>query len=233
MNRRRLLIGLAVLPLALGLWQIGEGAYIHAKALLAQHLIAKAWAETLAGSRAVKPWPWADAWPVARLEFPAEGEEMIVLSGGSGRTLAFAPGHLDGSPLPGAPGNSIIGGHRDTHYRLLERLKPGDVIRAEDRWGVRHRFRVTAKQVVDSRITRLDPDGVTPALILVTCYPFVAIVPGGPLRFLVFAEADPAPSRPERDPLPTSSASHRTDRDPPSKGTIPGSGLSPSGSPSP
>ncbi len=195
MNRRRLLIGLAVLPLALGLWQIGEAGYIHAKALLAQHLIAKAWAETLTGSRAVRPWPWADSWPVARLEFPAEGKEMIVLAGGSGRTLAFAPGHLDGSPLPGAPGNSIIGGHRDTHFRLLERLKPGDVIRAWDRTGVRHRFRVTSTQVVDSRTTRLDPDGVTPGLILVTCYPFDAIVPGGPLRYLVFAEADPAPRR--------------------------------------
>jgi sortase A len=212
MKRRRGLIGLAVLPLALGLWQIGEAGYIHAKARLAQHLIAKAWAETVGGSPAVRPWPWADAWPVARLEFPAEGEEMIVLSGGSGRTLAFAPGHLDGSPLPGRPGNSIIGGHRDTHFRLLERLAPGDVIRAEDRAGVRHRFRVTAKQIVDSRTTRLDPDGARPALILVTCYPFDAIVPGGPLRYLVFAEADAGP---------------------PSQGAIAVTGLDPSDSPSP
>ena len=221
MNRRRLLIGLAVLPLALGLWQIGEAGYIHAKALLAQHLIAKAWAETLAGSRAVRPWPWADSWPVARLEFPAMGEEMIVLAGGSGRTLAFAPGHLDGSPLPGAPGNSIIGGHRDTHFRLLERLAPGDVIHAEDRAGVRHRFRVTATRVVDARTTRLDPGGDTPALILVTCYPFDAIVPGGPLRYLVFAEADPPPRR------------SGTDRNPPSEGTIAVTGLGPGGFPSP
>ena len=66
MSRRRLLIGLAVLPLALGLWQIGEAGYIHAKALLAQHLIAKAWAETLTGSRAVRPWPRAASLPVAR-----------------------------------------------------------------------------------------------------------------------------------------------------------------------
>jgi sortase A len=233
MARRRLAAGLGALFIALGAWQFAEAGYIHAKAWLGQALIDGAWARTLDGEHRAKPWPWADTWPVARITVPTHGKRITALAGGSGRTLAWGPGHVDGSVLPGQPGTAIIGGHRDTHFRLLERLKPGDVIRAEDRWGVRHRFRVTAKQVVDSRITRLDPDGVTPALILVTCYPFDAIVPGGPLRYLVFAEADPAPSRPGTDPLPTSSAPHRTDRDPPSKGTIPGSGLSPSVSLSP
>lgn len=188
MRTRRLLPGLGVLLLALGVWQVGEAAYIHAKAWLAQRLVEDAWARTLAGERAVKPWPWADSWPVARLEMPALGRRLIVLSGGSGRTLAFGPGHLDGSPLPGEPGTSIIGGHRDTHFRILERLGPGDEIRVQDRKGVTHGFRVTAAEVVDSRRARLDPTGERPRLILVTCYPFDALAPGGPLRYLVFAE---------------------------------------------
>ncbi len=188
MRARRLLLGLGVLLLALGVWQVGEAAHIHAKAWLAQQLMERAWARTLAGERAVTPWPWADTWPVARLEAPKLGGRLIVLSGGSGRTLAFGPGHVDGSPLPGEPGTSIIGGHRDTHFRFLERLRPGDVIRVQDRKGVTHGFRVTAAEVVDSRRTRLDPTGERPRLILVTCYPFDALVPGGPLRYLVFAE---------------------------------------------
>lgn len=188
MRTRRLLLGLGVLLLVLGAWQVGEAAYIHAKAWLAQRLVEAAWERTLAGERAVKPWPWADSWPVARLEMPALGRRLIVLSGGSGRTLAFGPGHVDGSPLPGEAGNSIIGGHRDTHFRVLERLRPGDIIRIEDRTGVTHGFRVTAAAVVDSRRARLDPTGERPRLILVTCYPFDAVAPGGPLRYLVFAE---------------------------------------------
>ncbi len=109
-------------------------------------------------------------------------------SGGSGRTLAFGPGHVDGSPLPGEAGNSIIGGHRDTYFRVLERLRPGDIIRLQDRKGVTHGFRVTAAEVVDSRRARLDLTDERPRLILVTCYPFDAVAPGGPLRYLVFAE---------------------------------------------
>ena len=188
MRPRRLLLGLGVLLLVLGVWQVGEAAYIHAKAWLAQRLVEGAWERTLAGERAVTPWPWADSWPVARLEAPGLGQRLIVLSGGSGRTLAFGPGHVDGSPLPGEAGNSIIGGHRDTHFRFLEHLQPGDIIRVQDRKGVTHGFRVTAAEVVDSRRARLDPTGERPRLILVTCYPFDAVAPGGPLRYLVFAE---------------------------------------------
>src|SRR5688500_11563212 len=60
---------LAIVALAaIGVWQLANGAYIHAKAWLAQRLIASAWARTLEGEREVKPWPWADTWPVARLK---------------------------------------------------------------------------------------------------------------------------------------------------------------------
>ncbi len=42
----------------------------------------------------VKPWPWADTHPVARLIAPAQDADVLVLAGASGRTLAFGPGHL-------------------------------------------------------------------------------------------------------------------------------------------
>ncbi len=222
MTCRRALALCACLLLSASLWQAGAGVYIHAKAALAQILIDDAWRRLRAGHKEAQPWPWADTRPVARLEFPRLKARMTVLAGVA--TLAFGPGHVDGSVLPGDVGISLIAGHRDTHFRLLERLAPGDVIHAEDRTGTAHRFRVTAKQVVDSRTTRLDPDGVQPGLILVTCYPFDAIVPGGPLRYLVFAEADPAPSR--------SGTGRRKSRAPASEGTI-ASGLGPSGSLSP
>ena len=59
----------ASLALALaGLVLFGQGAYIHAKALLAQVLLERAFAETIASGRDIKPWSWADTWPVARIE---------------------------------------------------------------------------------------------------------------------------------------------------------------------
>lgn len=193
MRRTALLAGLGVGLVGLGLWQAGEAAAIHAKALLAQALLERAWARTLAGEADIKPWPWADTWPLAVLEAPRLAERVIVLSGASGRTLAFGPGHVDGSALPGERGLSVIAGHRDTQFRFLERLRPGDEIRLRARDGARRGFRVTATQVVDSRDVRIDPAGDRPGLVLVTCYPFDALRPGGPLRFVVFAEEAKGP----------------------------------------
>ena len=72
-----------LLPLC-GLWFIGQGSYIHAKAMVAQLLLESAWTETLSGNKEVKPWPWADTWPVARLRAPTLGISRIVLAGASG-----------------------------------------------------------------------------------------------------------------------------------------------------
>jgi sortase A len=52
--------------LCLGFWQLGEGAYIPAKAWLAQELMQRAWERAEAGSERPVPWPWADTWPGSR-----------------------------------------------------------------------------------------------------------------------------------------------------------------------
>ena len=161
---------------------------MHAKALLAQHLLESSWADTVSTGQKTKPWPWADTTPVARLRVPSLDQDMIVLAGGSGRTLAFAPGHVDGTPRPGAPGLSVIGGHRDTHFRMLQDLTPGTEILVDDARGAEHTFKVVETRIVDARHTRLDPIDAEPSLALVTCWPFDAIAPGGPMRYLVIAE---------------------------------------------
>ncbi len=173
----------------LGLWQLGGGLYIHAKAALAQALLSEAWADTLSGSGEVRPWPWADTWPVARLRVPALAVDQIVLAGSSGRTLAFGPGHMTGTAEPGRPGHAIIGGHRDTHFAFLAQLKPDTVLRLQRPDGVWRHYRVTGTAVVDVRRARLLQNDGPSVLTLVTCYPFDAVEPGGPLRYLVQAEA--------------------------------------------
>jgi sortase A len=187
--RRRVLV-LAVAVLAgIGFWQLGQGLWIHAKARLAQHLLHRAWARTLGGESAVKPWPWADTWPVARLQIPAHGVDLIVLAGVSGRTLAFGPGHVGGSAVPGAPGTAIVTAHRDTHFRFLERVKPGDEIIVEVPGRPRSRLWVKGMSVVDSRTAVIRTEPQSASLVLMTCYPFEGILPGGPLRYTVTASA--------------------------------------------
>jgi len=176
--------------MGVALWQSGQGVYIYAKAELAQVLLRRAWDKTLAGAKQVRPWPWADTWPVARLRAPALGVDLIVLDGVSGRTLAFGPGHVPGTPRPGRAGNTVLSGHRDTHFRFLARLRRGDQLVLDTPDGGRRRYRISGSQVVDRRAVGVLADTEAARLTLVTCYPFDAVLPGGPLRYVVTARRD-------------------------------------------
>ena len=192
--RRHLTLLLAGLLAGLALWQLGEAAFIHAKARLAQHLIAWAWERTLTGETSVRPWPWADTWPVARLVVPSAREDLFILAHAAGRSLAFGPGHLDGTAMPGSSGRSVVSGHRDTHFAFLQDLKPGDVLRLQTVDGFWHEYRAETGQILDSRRERIRLDPIHGSeLMLVTCWPFDALVPGGPYRYLVPATATADP----------------------------------------
>jgi len=112
----------------------------------------------------------------------------MVLEGSSGRNLAFGPTHDPASVLPGETGNSVIEGHRDTHFGALQVLRVGDVIRVERSGGRRESFVVVDLHVADSRFSRIALESDAPRLTLVTCYPFDAVRPGGPLRYVVTAD---------------------------------------------
>ena len=183
------LTALAALLLVLGAWQFGQGAYIQAKARLAQVLIAHAWERTLAGGKQVKPWPWADTWPVARLTMADRHVDLYVLAGADGRAIAFGPGHVFGTALPGEKGNSVIGGHRDTHLAFLRDVRPGALFSVQRADGKRRWYRVKATQVLDKRDTWVTRQEGPTRLTLVTCYPFDTLSAGGDQRYVVFANA--------------------------------------------
>jgi sortase A len=175
-------------------WQAGEAAYLYTKAWLAQKLIASAWNQARDRGEAVRPWPWADTYPVARIEAPVQGESVMVLAGASGRTLAFGPGHVEGTPLPNEPGNSVVSGHRDTHFSFLRKLHRGDVLLVQSGRGSVARYRVRATEVVHRRDVRVLMDAGDDRLTLVTCFPFDSPVPGGPLRYVVVAVREKSPA---------------------------------------
>lgn len=121
--------------LLVALYLFSSAGYIHAKAIFAQFLIADAWQVTLQTTENTPPWSWADTYPVAKLT--VADETSYVLAGATGRTLAFGPGHMSSTSLPGEQGNAVITGHRDTHFAVLEGVNVGDMIQTQTLAGSR------------------------------------------------------------------------------------------------
>ena len=175
-----------------GMACLAEGSWIHAKAALAQFLIGVAWTRVQVGSEEARPWAWADTRPVAKLIVGEGGQarDLFVLEGASGRNLAFGPVHDAASVAPGERGNSVIEGHRDTHFAVLRDLHVGDTLQVQTPGHRKVRFAVSRVEVVDTRMSRIALPANAPRLTLVTCYPFDAVTPGGPLRWVVTADAE-------------------------------------------
>lgn len=179
----------AACSLVVGLVLCAQGGWIHAKAAVAQVLLRHAFAETIATGHRVKPWSWFDSWPVARIEVPRLGEDLVVLEGGSGQALAFGPSHVAGTPEAGQDGTAVYAAHRDTQFAFLGRLRVGDRIDVLRRDGMTVTFRVT-----DSEVRRWDASGIDPRapgryLVLSTCWPLGGLT-SGPMRLLVHTEAE-------------------------------------------
>jgi sortase A len=182
-----LTIPIAIALMFAGTILMGQAVWIHAKAALAQVLLQRAFAETVATGKPVKPWSWADTWPVARVAVPRLGESEIVLAGASGQALAFGPGQVERTPQAGEPGTAIYSAHRDTHFSFLRHVVIGDEIVVTRRDGRTFHFRVTGTSVVRWDASGLDPHAEGRHLVLVTCWPLDARF-SGPLRYLVRAE---------------------------------------------
>jgi sortase A len=164
---------------------------IRAKAWLAPILIERAWADSQAHDVNVKPWPWADTWPVARLLVPRLDIEQFVLAGANGASLPFGPGHVAASSLPGAGGTIAVAGHRDTHFEFVGRLVVGDVVLLEARDGRRRAYRVRERTVKDSRHEYMRLADAAERLLLITCEPTSAFTARGPWRLVVSAAKMP------------------------------------------
>ena len=140
---------------------------VPAGAWFAQEMMQRAWARA-AGD---EPWPWTDAWPIARLT-ATDDTSLIVLAGGSPGALAFGPGHLGVSAMPGERGNCVLAGNGETHFRFLADLALGERLSVELPDGAQHDFDVIDLDVVDARRASLALDGDKPLLSLICSYPF-------------------------------------------------------------
>jgi LPXTG-site transpeptidase (sortase) family protein len=121
-----------------------------------------------------------------RLSFPAHHADFIVRDGASVENLMLGPARLEWSSIPGDRGNSVIAGHRDTHFRILKDLKKGDIITLE-RDGHAFQYRIVTLEIVRPTDNTFYQPTSKAVLTLVTCYPFYYLGPA-PKRFIVRAE---------------------------------------------
>ena len=173
---------------ALGLSFFAYGAYIPAKAILAQYLINDAWNDSIRSGETHKPWKWADMHPVMKLSSNKHKQELIVLSGDKGNSLAFAPGYNLSSYMPNKGGTTVISAHRDTHFEFLQDVSVSDVFELTDRNNKAASYRVSDIKIIDATKQDITIHSDQDELKLITCYPFDALVARGPLRYVVIAK---------------------------------------------
>ena len=177
-----LLIGLALLD-----WYI----WTRARAVLYQAHAAHEFRNELKEPQSPRR-PQHDAL-VGMLDIPGVGIHVMVREGSDEGTLAEAVGHLPSSPLPGAPGNVALAGHRDTFFRPLRHIRVNDRITMTTPHGT-YEYAVESTRIVrPSDVSVLDATS-EPVLTLVTCYPFY-YVGSAPKRFIVRARQIGAPGQ--------------------------------------
>ena len=122
---------------------------------------------------------------LGQLEIPRIGLSVMVVEGDSASILRRAAGHVEGTGLPGGPGNVAIAAHRDTFFHSLRDIRNRDLITLNTLKGS-YLYEVESVEVVESGQTDVLLDSPHPTLTLITCYPFYYVGPA-PKRFVVRA----------------------------------------------
>ncbi len=184
---RSLLNLLSILLIIGAATMLGKSCWITLKAEVAQILLHRAFTQSMASGENIKPWSWADTWPVAEIKIPRIGAEAIVLNGSTSEALAFGPTWLPDTPKPGEPGTSVIAAHRDTHFSFLKNVALNDQITITRSNGLTFHYRVTNLRVANWNTSGIDRHATGHHLVLTTCYPFDAVT-RGTQRYIVEAE---------------------------------------------
>jgi sortase A len=161
---------------------VADGLWIKGKAVVAQVMLNQAFLSPEDAPQ--KPWAWADIKPIAKIEAPRLKKTNIVLDGTSGEALAFGPGHLPGTPMPGERGTSVFSAHRDTHFAWLGELRNGDEVTVEKRDGTIIRYEIRRAWIARYDAPGINADSEEHLIALTTCWPLDG-KGRGPMRYIV------------------------------------------------
>lgn len=115
-----------------------------------------------------------DSGVVARISFDRLRREVFVYGDENPANLKKGPVWLRMTRSFAAQGNTVVAGHRDTHFRFLKDARVGDVFRVDD--AVIHRtYRIKEMRVVRPEDRSLLAPEAKKVITLVTCYPFYMV----------------------------------------------------------
>ena len=129
--------------------------------------------------------PVSDGAVMGEMEVARLGLKVIVVQGDSPAILRRAVGHLPGTAFPGKSGNVALAGHRDTFFRPLRGILPGDGITIKTLEGD-FQYSVESVAVVPPTDVQALQSLGGRTLTLITCFPFYYVGPA-PDRFIVRA----------------------------------------------
>lgn len=122
--------------------------------------------------------------PIGHLIIPRLHLSTVLVEGDDDNSLGYGAGRdVDSAPI-GAPGNTVLAGHRDAAFWPLRNLKVGDRIHITN--GTRYSYIVRSFTVVEPSDTSLLQPSHDSLLTLVTCYPFRYVGPA-PKRLIIRA----------------------------------------------
>lgn len=166
--------------LAMGLLAAGYAGYIIADAETYQAIQMRKFAHAVP---ILEPHSPGIGERVGEIEMPRLELRALILQGDSSQVLRRGVGHLPNTAMPGELGNIGLAGHRDSFFRPLRQIRPGDLITLRTLKG-EFQYRVESTRVVSpSNIEVLAPSDKR-ELTLVTCFPF-NYVGAAPNRFVV------------------------------------------------
>jgi sortase A len=149
-----------------------HASWLPFKGWLSEQLISYSWHQTIDLKQQIKPWPWADTYPIAELSFERLNKQVVVLNGGDPTTLAFSAGAIAPFNQARSAQPFVVAGHRDSHFSFLDEVVMNDIISLADKHGQSQLYQVEAIDIVDASTGELPVLADDSQLILITCYPF-------------------------------------------------------------
>ena len=154
-----------------------------------------------------RPHSLAEGSVIGQLAIPRVSLSVMVVEGAGDRDLKLGAGHIQGTSLPGAIGNTAVAAHRDTYFRTLRYIREGDAITLTTLDG-EFNYLVKSMEIVRPDDIQVLDATKTETLTLVTCYPF-NFIGHAPKRFIVHADR----VRPDQTAEPIGLDSLRTQQD--------------------
>lgn len=139
--------------------------------------------------------------PIAVLRIPKIGLSAPVFNGTDDLILSRGVGRVRGTAKIGTSGNLAIAGHRDSFFRELAELTPGDIVEL-DHLGKVDQYTVTATRVVTPEDISVLNASTSAMLTLITCFPF-HFIGHAPQRYIVTAVFGPG-----QDPIVAPARAH-------------------------